>query len=82
MKTPGTVLALLAAAATLPGCYAARKMFVLEAAGSDLTADWASDVFRDQCKRTADGITGLPGKLEDHFGYCWRSATSRHPVAR
>ncbi|HEU4396050.1 MAG TPA: hypothetical protein VFS92_10830 [Planctomycetota bacterium] len=82
MKTPCALLALALAAGPLSGCYAARRMFVLEASGSDLAADWASDVFRDQCERTADGITGLPGKLGDHFRYCWRSATSRDPVGR
>jgi hypothetical protein len=82
VKTPCAVLALVVAAATLPGCYAARKMFLFDISDTGFVTDWGSGVFRDQCQRTVDGISGLPGKLGDHFDYCWRSATSRDPVTR
>ena len=82
MKTPRAVLALAVAAAALPGCYAARKMFLFDVSETAFVTDWGSGVFRDQCRRTSAGISGLPGKLGDHFDYCWRSATSRDPVAR
>jgi hypothetical protein len=82
VKRTRALLALVAASAALPGCYAATTMFRTDSSGMGETADWASDVFRDQCRRTGDRITGFPASLDAHFQDRWRLMTTPYPVGR
>ena len=70
-----TLLLLIAAAALLPGCYAARKGIPLDASGMEYPATYLGGQFENQAERTRDSIAGLPHTLDRHFRECWRNIT-------
>ena len=69
------LLALAAGALLLPGCYAAKKGFPLDASGMEYPLRHTREQFDDQCERTAESIAHLPRTLNRHFRECWRNIT-------
>jgi hypothetical protein len=68
-------LAVLAAAAALPGCYFVRVVVPLDPSGMEYPARCFSEATADQVDRTAARVAGLPAATEAHFEECWKNLT-------
>lgn len=69
------LLALAAGALLLPGCYAAKKGFPLDASGMEYPLHYTAQQFEEQVQRTGNSIVHLPRTLGRHFKECWRNIT-------
>jgi hypothetical protein len=69
-------VALAAAAALLPGCYAARSAFRNDPSSLAYSGSWFGRTFAEQCDEFGDDLTGWPSALGDHFSECWKNITT------